>query len=275
MTDYYRRVGEYFDADAEEFDERYWANTVIQRIRQVFREEVKRHPFQSALDVGCGSGLDLVHFGTIYPDRTVHGIDVSERRIEIACDRIEASGCTNVKAVVASVEDAPKILGTGAFDLVYVFFGALNTVEDLNLAADRLYTATAPGGYLVLTFVNRYYLADIAIGLIRGRWKHAFRRFRPVWGGYSTERFLPSRCATPQEVRRAFGRGGREINRRGFSITYPAWYRHRWLPKLRRAGEWLWELDRWLNHTPAWCAGEYILFVFRKDTDADVTAEAP
>ncbi len=275
MTEYYRRVGEYFDEDAEEYDERYWANTVSQRIRQVFREEVKRLPFHSALEVGCGTGLDLVHFGVIYPDRAIHGIDISKGMIEIACDRVEASGCTNVKATVANVEDAPEILGTGAFDLVYVFFGALNTVEDLNLAADRLYQATAPGGYLVLTFVNRYYLADVAIGLIKGRWKEAFRRFRPIWGGYSSERFIPSRCVTPREVLRAFGRGGREINRRGFSITYPAWYRNRWVPKLRRAGEWLWQFDRWLSRTPAWCMGEYILYVFCKDTNPQMTSEAP
>ena len=274
MTDYYRQVGEYFDEDADEYEERYWANTVVQRIRQVFREEVKRCPFHSALEVGCGHGLDLVHFGVIYPDRTFHGIDVSERMIEIARNRVEESGCTNVKATMASVEDAPEILGTGAVDLIYVFFGALNTVEDLNLAAERLYAATAPGGHLVLTFVNRYYLAEVAIGLIKGRWKHAFRRFRPVWGGYNPDRFLASRCVTPREVRRAFGRGGREISRRGFSITYPAWYRNQWLAKLRRAADWLWELDRWLNHTPAWCAGEYILFVFRKDTDPDMTSEA-
>ena len=151
--------------------------------------------------------------------------------------------------------------------MCYVFFGALNTAEDLHRAADRLYAATAPGRHFVLTFVNRWYLAEIAVGLVRGQWKRAFRKLGTVWGGYSLDRPLPSRCVTPREVHRAFGRGGRMSKRRGFSIAYPAWYRSRWLPRLGRTSQWLWELDRWLNRTPAWSTGEYTLYVFRKNSD--------
>jgi len=264
MSDYYRRVGAHFDADAEDFDQRYWANPILQRIRQVFREEVKRLPFRRALEIGCGTGLDLVHFGRIYPERTLYGIDVSSQMVDRSRVRIRRSGLTNVEVDIAAVERAPDILGPEAFDLGYVFFGALNTVEDLDLAAERLYAAIRPGGHLVLSFVNRYYLADIALRMLRGRWRTAFRRFGTVWTGYSPDRPLPSHCVSPREVRRAFGRGGHRIARRGFSIVYPAWYRKRWLKRLRRGGEWLWELDRWLNRTPAWCTGEYALYVYRR-----------
>ena len=159
MSEYYEQVGAYFDEDANDFDDRYWTNPILQRIRQAFREEVKRLPFRNALEVGCGTGLDLVHFGTIYPERSLLGIDVSPEMVRLAQARITRSGQSNAQAVVASVERAPDLLGADAFDLCYVFFGALNTVEDLHRSADRLYDATAPGGYLVLTFVNRWYLA--------------------------------------------------------------------------------------------------------------------
>ena len=265
MSEYYERVGGYFDEDAGEFDDRYWANPILQRIRQVFREEVKRLPFRRALEVGCGTGLDLVHFGAIYPERSLLGIDVSTEMVRLAEARIARSGRPNAQAAVASVEQAPDLRGAGAFDLCYVFFGALNTVEDLRRSADRLYAATAPGGHLVLTFINRWYLAEIALGLVRGRWKAAFRRLGAVWGGYNPDRPVQSRCVTPREVGQAFGREGRLLKRRGFSITYPAWYRSRWLPRLGRTSQWLWELDRGLNRTPAWSTGEYTLYVFRKD----------
>ncbi len=268
MREYYEPVAAYFDEDAEEWDNRYWTNPIAQRIRQAFREEVKRLPFRNALEVGCGTGLDLVHFGTIYPERSFLGIDVSRERVRLAQERFTRSGQSNAQATVASVERAPDLLGAGAFDLCYVFFGALNTVEDLHRSADRLYAATAPGGYLVLTFVNRWYLADIAVGLVRGRWKRAFRRLGAVWGGYSLDRPIPSRCVTPREVRRAFGRGGQMLKGRGFSIAYPAWYWSRWLPRLGRTSHWLWELDRWLNRTPAWSTGEYTLYVFRRNSSA-------
>ena len=61
MSEYYERVAAYFDEDADEWDDRYWTNPIAQRIRQAFREEVKSLPFRNALEVGCGTGLDLVH----------------------------------------------------------------------------------------------------------------------------------------------------------------------------------------------------------------------
>jgi ubiquinone/menaquinone biosynthesis C-methylase UbiE len=266
INKYYRTVGEYFDDDADAFDERYWSNSILQRTRQAFREEVKRLPFHSAVEVGCGTGLDLVHFATIYPQRNFYGVDVSSQMINLTRSRIASRNASNAEAKVASADDLPELFGTEAIDLAYVFFGALNTVEDLNATADRLYETLAPGGYLVLTFVNRPYIADAVIEIARGRWKNAFRRMKPVWGGYSPDRYLPSRCVSAGEVRQAFGRSGDMIHRRGFSITYPAWYRRSWVPRLRRAGDWLWEFDKWISQTPFWRFGEYSLFVFQKRT---------
>lgn len=266
MSEYYTRVGAHYDEDAEAFDRRYWENPVLPRIRQQFREEVKRLPFETALEVGSGTGLDLVHFGTIYPERSFVGVDVSAEMVAHTRNRIERAGLENVEARQASVEIAPELRGPGAFDLCYVFFGALNTVEDLTTAASRLYEATAPGGHLVLTFVNRWYLAEIPLSILRGRPRDAFRRFRDVWGGYSPDRELPSRCLSPRHVDDAFGGGGTRVRRRGFSILYPPWYRARMVRVLGRAATLLWEADRWLSRTPAWSLGEYALYVYRKDS---------
>jgi hypothetical protein len=57
--EYYNEIGTYYDTDASDFDSRYWENPVLQQIRQSFREEVKRYPAHSMLEVGCGTGLDL------------------------------------------------------------------------------------------------------------------------------------------------------------------------------------------------------------------------
>ena len=265
MTDYYERVGAYFDQMTPRWEERYWTNTAAQRIRQAFREEVKRLPWRTALEVGCGTGLDLAHFGTIYPEREVVGIDVSPRMVEVARRCVAASRARgDVRVEQADAEGAPELAGPEAFDLCYVFFGALNTVEDLHRVADRLYEAVRPGGHLVLTCVNRWYLAEVLISLARGRWRFAFERYRPTWNGYTPERPMPGRCYSPPEVRRAFGRAGRLVRRRGFSIAYPAWYRTHWLGRLGRWGGRLWDLDRMLSRTPLWSCGEYALYVFRK-----------
>ena len=51
-SDFYERVAEYYDTDANDFEMRYWINPVLQRIRQSFREEVKSNNFSNALEIG-------------------------------------------------------------------------------------------------------------------------------------------------------------------------------------------------------------------------------
>jgi len=65
-------------------------------------------------------------------------------------------------------------------------------------------------------------------------------------------------------VRRAFAPEFRCIKARGYSIVYPAWYRHRFLPVDGRLGHLLWRIDQLLNHTPFWNLGEYTLYIFKR-----------
>ena len=275
MTGYYQRVAEYFDQDAPDFEARYWGNPILQRIRQAFREEVKRHRFSTALELGCGTGLDLCHFGRIYPERRFFGMDVSPAMVRLARAKVSDHRLSNVEVAQGSVEHVEERFSGQRFDLVYVFFGALNTVENLRGAADMLYRVIAPGGVLVLSVVNRWYVADMLIDLLRGRWAQAWRRLGPVWGGYSPARRLETRCYGPRQVATAFGRKGSLVRRRGFSIAYPPWYRAHWLPRLRRLGRWLWELDGLISRTPLWSCGEYTLYVYRCERVTTVTARTP
>jgi hypothetical protein len=145
-----------------------------------------------------------------------------------------------------------------------VFFGALNTVADLRQAARVLKSRLKPDGTMVLTFVNKWYLTDTMIHLLRFRFHRAFKRFKNAWGGYSDQHFLASRCYSPPEIRKAFGDEFRITHRKGYSILYPAWYRTHLIYRLgRKVSNILWDTDQILNHTPAWCLGEYALYSFR------------
>jgi len=264
MSDYYGEVATYFDDAAHTYEERYWSNHILQRMRQVFREEVKRHSWASALEVGCGPGIDIVHFATIFPDRMLAGIDLAPQMVARAQERIARSRVGNALVEIGSVETPPTSMARETFDLCYVFFGALNTTKSLHLAADRLYHSLRPGGHLILTVVNRSYIAEFVISLLRLRWKTAFARLRRVWPGYAPEHPLPSRCFSPAMVERAFGRAGELIRHRGLCITYPAWYRQHIAKRLGWLAEPLWQLDAGLTRTPAWHFGEYALYVYRK-----------
>jgi len=259
----YPEVGTYYDEDAADFDSRYWMNPVLQQIRQSFREEVKSYPFKTMLEVGCGTGIDLVHFGLTHPEVQVTGIDISAEMVRISRDKIADSKLTNVQAFTATVEDCPALFQDQQFDLIYVFFGALNTVEDLSVNAGILRRMLAPDGKLVVTFVNKWYLGGIFLEAIRLRFRRAIARLKPVWGGYSAVKYLPSRCYSPAEILTAFS-GFRTIRHHGYSILHPAWYFTGINRKLGRLRKILWKIDEMLTLTPLWRFGEYTLFSFEK-----------
>jgi len=260
---YYTEVGNYYDEDADDFDMRYWSNPVLQQIRQSFREEVMRFDSRTMLEIGCGTGLDLVHFSDIYPERKISGIDISGEMVRKSTLRMKKNNSTNIEVKQGSVENIGELFQNQQFDMIYVFFGALNTVEDLHKAAQTLKKILSENGVMVLTFVNKWYLAGMFIELIRLRFSKAFGRIKPVWGGYSPSKFLPSHCYSPRQIKHVF-EGFQQLKSKGFSIVHPAWYYTGINIKLGRLRKYLWQADVFLTKTFLWRFGEYTLFVFKK-----------
>lgn len=263
---YYEEVGAYYDKDAHDFEKRYWQNSALQRIRQSFREEVKRESFRDGLEVGIGPGFDLIHFARIFPEAQMKGIDISEEMVKLAAQKIPSLHQANAQVAQGSVEDMDRLFPDTKFDLIYVFFGALNTVEDLGLALQILEGLLKPGGRMVLTFVNKWYLAGMLLECLKLRPHKAFKRLNKVWGGYSPTEFLASRCYAPSEIYKLSEPLQLKcVKREGFSILYPAWYYHglhRKLPnKLLHV---LWKMDRRLASGFFGKFGEYALYDFRK-----------
>ncbi len=261
---YHAAVEVYYDQDAGDFEERYWSNPVLQRIRQSFREILKSLPFERALEIGCGPGIDLAHLATIFPEKQLHGIDISGAMVSHAQAKLKAKSLENARVLIATTDDLPALFSEEQFDLIFVFFGALNTVPDLEEATEKIFSRLSRDGHLFVSFVNKFYLAEIFIHLLKGRPRSAFRRFRSSWGGYSESKYLHSKCYSPRQVRRICARYAFEIQRTGFSILYPAWYRAQWVENFSRLTKFLWKIDQILNKTWLWGTGEYISFVYRK-----------
>lgn len=259
---YYKEVQQYYNEDSVNFKSRGEANALLKRIRESFREESSGIQFKHALEIGYGPGFDLIYFAKNNPDAQVVGIDISDGMCEVANEAIKSENLTNCKALVGSVEDVEKLIPDQKFDFIYVFFGSLNTVEDLSKAADCLEKLLLPEGKMVLTFVNKWYMLGILKPLLKLRINTAFKRLKKTWGGYSTSRFLPSKCYSPAQIRKAFS-NFKEISHRGYSILFPAWYE---APKMVNDNykESRWKWDEKLSKTPMWSWGEYTLFVFEK-----------
>lgn len=262
---YYDEVSAYYDKDAVDFEKRYWKNQALQRIRQAFREEVKRVPFQAALEVGIGPGFDLIHFAKLLPDSIVHGIDVSPAMVQLAQNKLTNGACNNAKVAVGSVENLDVLFPNQKYDLIYVFFGALNTVEDLPAALAILKRHLNPKGRMVLTFVNKWYVGGMLWELLKMKPKSAFGRLRKVWGGYSPTVFLASRCyATTEVLGITESLQLKCYKRAGFSIFFPAWYYHRLHKLIPNKGlHILWRIDHKISESFLGSFGEYVLYDLR------------
>ncbi|MBN1542281.1 class I SAM-dependent methyltransferase [candidate division KSB1 bacterium] len=259
---YYRQVAGYFDVESTAFEKNYRNNAILQQLRTDFRQITERYRFDSLLEIGCGTGIDLRYFAEKYPHCRIRGIDVSPAMVVESRKKLE-SAAGNVYVDLGTPEKLDSLVGQDRFDMIICYFGALNTVPKLNEAADALARHLTPKGTLVLTFVNRWFLFEILWNLLRLRPRRAFARLRRDWPGYAPNRPLPSRCRSASEIRRCFGHHFRLVDRRGYSIVYPAWYRHRFISVDGRLGRMLWRVDRLINKTLFWNLGEYSLYVFK------------
>jgi SAM-dependent methyltransferase len=255
-----RQTGAYYDAFADTAEDRYASNHVLVRVREGFRRAVERYPATCVLDLGCGPGTDLAWFADRYPTRRYAGIDVSSRMVELARERL---GNRAIRVDRGCAADLAQVFPDQRFDLVYSFFGPLNTEPDLGKAARALAQATAPGAVVVLTFVNRMYLLDAALHLLRGRPRAALARLTDRWHGYSDVK-LGASLYFPRQIERAFAPSFEVERREGFSIWYPAWYRAGRFRRNGRAVRGLWIADRVLNRSRLWCTGEQVLYALRR-----------
>jgi SAM-dependent methyltransferase len=118
------------------------------------------------LDAGCGTGDDANHFA----ERGVNvtAIDVSTQMV--AQLQRKARGRISCQTV-----DMLTYRPTMALDGVFSNFGALNCVSQLDWLSRLPVNA---GGHLVLTLMGRVYPLEIAVSLLKGQPRGAFRRLR-------------------------------------------------------------------------------------------------
>jgi len=70
----------------------------------------------SVLEIGCGTGTNLIHLAELYPKSRCVGIDISERHISEGHKIAAGSGCANVELRCGDIRNAA--LGHGEFDYI-------------------------------------------------------------------------------------------------------------------------------------------------------------
>ncbi len=259
---YYQEVANYYDEDAKlGFEKRANINTSLERIRNDFREITTKYKFQDVLEIGCGPGFDVQWFAATFPEKNFTAVDISPEMVSLAESKIKQSGLSNARALVSDERTLINKFGEGSFDLIYVYFGALNTVNDLANSADIIHKLLKDKGIAVLTFVNKWYMRELLVQMAKLNFKTAFARLGKIWGGYSVERHLPSHCYSPAFIKKAF-KNFKIIERKGYSIFYPPWYNDHKIRNKPQLADKLWEKDQKVQNNFLWSKGEYLLFVF-------------
>jgi len=133
-------------------------------------------PGATVLEIGCGTGRNLVLAARLYPEARFFGIDVSTEMLTSAISAISRRGMTQRIRVAhgdGTGFDPQVLFGLPAFDHVMISY-SLSMIPDwrgvLQTAASRL----APGGRLhVVDFGNQERLPGIARALLL-RWLAIF-----------------------------------------------------------------------------------------------------
>lgn len=258
--EYYKKIADYYDREAGTYEKRQSPNKTLRKIRNDFRIIAETYLTGSeVLDLGCGTGSDLCYFAEKYPGKNFLGLDISPNMTAETAKAITRLKLNNAFSATGTLD----ILADKRFDFIYVFFGALNTVHDLNQIVRSLSDHLNENGRVLVTFVNKWYPLGIIAYLRRLKFVKAFERLQKTWPGYSETYSLESKMYYARQILNFF-KPFRLLYKRGYSIIYPAWYQDRITNRLGSFAEKIWRLDGILSKTPFWSWGEYVLFVFEK-----------
>ncbi len=185
--------------------------------------------------------------------------------VELAAANLNRFGIKNVTVSVDSLLSfSRKKACHKSFDMIYCYFGALNTEPNLKAASNALHQLITPSGRLVLTFVNKWYLMEIPMNVITGRLSHAASRICNRWTGYSPTKELRSFPRSVKDIMDAI-QGKFHIKFvKGYSIVHLPWYSYigNRLARTKLDG-FFWKIDDLLNLSPLKYFGEYCLYVMQ------------
>lgn len=130
----------------------------------------------TVLEIGCGTGRNLVRAARQYPDAAFYGIDVSTQMLTTAIAAIDRGGLTRRIRVAhgdATAFDPAVLFGTVAFDHVMISY-SLSMIPDWHAVLENAVSRLKPGGRLhVVDFGDQERLPAIARRLLL-RWLALF-----------------------------------------------------------------------------------------------------
>jgi ubiquinone/menaquinone biosynthesis C-methylase UbiE len=170
-----------FDAEAADYDRKEVENPIRQlmRSRSLLALERSFPPGAHLVDVGCGTGTEAIWLAQ--RGYRITAVDSSQGMLDVLTRRADAANL-NIPTRLLKAGDLCSLVeefGDASFDGAYSSFGALNTEPSIEPPLSALSRIVRPAGRLVLSVMNRWCVAEMALMFAGGRASQAFRRLRP------------------------------------------------------------------------------------------------
>lgn len=104
----------------------------------------------AVLEIGCGTGRNLIRAAQLYPRALFHGIDISRSMLETAGASVAASGLQGrirLAHADASRFEPGRVFGRQSFDRIFISY-AVSMIPDWQSVMDEALQALGPGGEL-------------------------------------------------------------------------------------------------------------------------------
>lgn len=107
-------------------------------------------PGGRVLEVGCGTGRNLILAAKRYPNAQFYGFDISKMMLQTAQANVNGAGLSSRVALAqgdASAFSGADLFGVATFDRVYISY-AVSMIPPWKPALAQAYDAVSPGGSL-------------------------------------------------------------------------------------------------------------------------------
>lgn len=101
----------------------------------------------SLLEVGCGTGRNLLLIHKLYPHAKLYGLDISAEMLTSAKANFRGTSLQPTLRVADATAFDPAEFGTEGFDRVMISY-ALSMIPDWEMAVERALASLRPGGSL-------------------------------------------------------------------------------------------------------------------------------
>ncbi len=166
MDGVYRRQRHFYDATRKFF--------LLGRDRLI--ADLAPPPGARVLEIGCGTGRNMIVAARRYPQAQFYGLDISAQMLATARESVARAGLQDRITLAqgdATAFDAQALFGAPTFERVF-FSYSLSMIPDWRAALAQGAQATAPGGALhVVDFGRQEGLPGAAKAVLR-RWLALF-----------------------------------------------------------------------------------------------------